>query len=45
MDVNKTGILVIDEITIQSKIYIIREQKVILDFELADEKEKYELPK
>lgn len=33
---NKDEILVIDEITLQSKIYIIRGQKVMLDFELAE---------
>ena len=33
---NKAEILVIDEITIQSKIHIVRGQKVMLDFELAE---------
>ena len=32
----QTEILVIDEITLQSKIHIVRGQKVLLDFELAE---------
>ena len=33
---NKAEILVIDEIMLQSKIHIVRGQKVMLDFELAE---------
>ena len=32
----QTEILVIDELTLQSKIHIVRGQKVMLDFELAE---------
>lgn len=32
----QTDILVIDELTLQSKIHIVRGQKVMLDFELAE---------
>ena len=33
---NKAEILVIDEMTLQSKIHIVRGQKVMLDFQLAE---------
>ena len=36
IDEKQTEIVVIDETTLQSKIHIVRGQKVMLDFELAE---------